>query len=420
MKPEDHLLRCRATALTKVIVYTLCLTLSPSLTAATTADEQTIAELKAALEAVTQRLEKLEAANRATIPVEQLDPVVAARLDAIEKSNQAAAWTEKMKVQGDFRYRHDWENPEFSDDRDRQRIRARTALIAKPGDNVEVGFGLATGGDSPVSANQTLGGSFSTKSIDLDLAYAKWNAPVEGLSFTGGKFKNPFFRAGDNGLIWDSDLRPEGVLASFEHGGLFTNLVGLWMEEDKTGADNLIIGLQGGYQWTFDSGGRLTGGAAIYDFGNLEGLEPPLDGDSFGNSVDGNGNYLTDFRELEVFGELAFPIGSNTFTLFANYVKNLEADRFDTGWAIGAGWARSAWELQYVYQDLEADAVLGMLTDSDFAGGGTDALGHYLKASYDFTRRISLGTTVFVNDRHGNNGMEEGYDRVFLDLSFKY
>ena len=37
------------------------------------------------------------------------------------------------------------------------RIRARTELSARINDAVTVGFGLATGGDDPVSTNQTLG-----------------------------------------------------------------------------------------------------------------------------------------------------------------------------------------------------------------------------------------------------------------------
>ena len=46
------------------------------------------------------------------------------------------------------------------------------ALVAKPTDTTEVGLGMATGGDDPVSTNQTLGGGGSTKDVRLDLAYA--------------------------------------------------------------------------------------------------------------------------------------------------------------------------------------------------------------------------------------------------------
>ncbi len=78
------------------------------------------------------------------------------------------------------------------------------------------------------------------------------------------------------------------------------------------------------------------------------------------------------------------------------------------------------WQLEYLYQELEADAVLGTLTDSDFIGGGTDGTGHIIKGSYDLTSKISLKGTLFLNKRGGGLGIEEDYDRFMLDISFKY
>ncbi|MFB3103355.1 MAG: hypothetical protein ACE1ZA_00380, partial [Pseudomonadales bacterium] len=64
--------------------------------------------------------------------------------------------------------------------------------------------------------------------------------------------------------------------------------------------------------------------------------------------------------------------------------------------------------------------VLGIVTDSDFIGGGTDGTGHILRGSYGVSNKISLNGTLFINERGGDLGIEEDYDRLQLDVSFKY
>ena len=61
-----------------------------------------------------------------------------------------------------------------------------------------------------------------------------------------------------------------------------------------------------------------------------------------------------------------------------------------------------------------------MFTDSDFSGGGTDGTGHIFRGSYGLTRNVSLGGTLFINERGGNLGTKEDYNRLQLDVEFKY
>ena len=75
------------------------------------------------------------------------------------------SWTDRIKIDGDFRYRYERIDPEGSDTRSRNRIRARANIRADVADNTEVGFGLATGGEDPVSTNQTLGGGGTSKGV---------------------------------------------------------------------------------------------------------------------------------------------------------------------------------------------------------------------------------------------------------------
>ena len=74
---------------------------------------------------------------------------------------------------------------------------------------------------------------------------------------------------------------------------------------------------------------------------------------------------------------------------------------------------------------LEADAVLGLLSDSDFAGGGTDGKGHILTGAYGINKQWSLGLTSFLNNEAGEKNLADqggalSYDRIQLDTKFKY
>jgi hypothetical protein len=127
---------------------------------------------------------------------------------------------------------------------------------------------------------------------------------------------------------------------------------------------------------------------------------------------------------MEGFAELAFRLLDQPIKLFVDYVKNNDADDLDTGWAsgltLGEAKARGTWYLGYSYMDLEADAVLGVFTDSDFGDGGTDKKGHVLHGAYALTDRTNLKATYFINERGESTGTETDYDRLQLDVNFKY
>ena len=55
----------------------------------------------------------------------------------------------------------------------------------------------------------------------IDLAYFDWHPErVEGLNVIGGKMENPFYAPGKTELLWDGDLRPEGVALNSPENGL--------------------------------------------------------------------------------------------------------------------------------------------------------------------------------------------------------
>ena len=363
------------------------------------------------------------AADVTEAELEQLKAQVAsmdARMDAMD----APSLEDKFKVKGDFRYRYETIDVDGKDNRSRHRIRARLSGVVQLPTNVEIGMGLATGGDDPVSSNQTLGKGGSSKGVQLDKAYAKWKA-TDSFYLQAGKYSNPLFKPQKSGLLWDGDWRPEGVTAGWKNSNLFATAMVNFLESDtKSSKDATAWSLQGGTKMKM-GGAKLTmalGYHSIPTKGALPSYDPT---DSFGNSTDIGGKYLYDYEMLEVGAVLGLKVSNLPLNLFFDYVQNQDADNFDTGYIIGAKLGKAkgkgTWALGYQYEDLEADAVLGALSDSDFAGGGTDGKGHKFSGAIGINKQWSVAATWFYdNEAGGNLGTATDYNRLQLDTKFKF
>ena len=276
-----------------------------------------------------------------------------------------------------------------------------------------------------MSTNQTLGGGGSTKDIRLDLAYFKYSG-FENTNILGGKFSNYIHRSGKNALLYDSDWRPEGTGINWDNGTFFANGLGTWIESDSNKDQSFAYLTQAGIRMPLGDSLKLTAGVGYHNF-DVKGNGSYFgdDNDFFGNSYDPVTNtYLYDYEELELFADLGFSLFDRPALVFVNYVQNQAADENDTGYAFGFSYgsakSKGQWQFGYVYQDLEADAVLGLLTDSDFGGGGTDAKGHILKGSYAINKNFNANATYFINDVGLNSEDPIDFKRLQLDLSFKY
>ena len=333
------------------------------------------------------------------------------------------SWTDSISIKGDVRLRYEGIDEDGEEERNRGRFRARLGLTADVNDNVQAVLQFATGGDNPVSRNQSFDGGFSTKDIGLDLAYLDWT-PNDNTHVYGGKMKNPFRRAGGHALVWDSDLNPEGVAIKYGSGGLFGTAGLMFVEERSSTDDSLLLAVQGGYSFAVSEGAQLTAGVSYYDYTETQGNSPFWIPVPFGNTVDANGNLVFDYNQFEVFAELATELGDMPFSIFADFVQNSEGGSEDSGYAFGAAIGKAGspgtWQASLAYQDLEADAVIATFTDSDFGGGGTDASGFTIKGTYALADNWALGGTLFLNEVEQGIGNEHDYTRLQLDLEFKF
>jgi hypothetical protein len=436
------------------------------------ADEtaDSIAQLRQELEQLKAKNERLEATVdylKADASAEHKDSAEqAVKVDTIKSTVSKFTWS------GDFRYRNETidtapntTTPDHA--RNRDRIRVRFGVLAKVNDTVSAKIQLSTvnnGDDNPRSTNQTLGEAWSRKPIGFDLAYIDWKM-AQPLNLQLGKHPQPWVRTAS--YFWDGDLTPEGAALKFARGPWFGGVFYDWLSErDNNTTPNLrtdakLIGAQLGMKPQLGPV-TLTGAVAYYEVTNVKdqiASATPLPGaaagatctinPAFSGSTNGNTTYddngataggcarlLSGFRPLSVLLQADFKAGKLPLTVFADYMKNTDAEvnpvagsKLDTAYAFGfmlnKASAPKSWEIGYLYQVTEKDAVFGQFVDSDFGGGVTDTKGSVIKAAWVPVANWTLNGTYFINTRFndapsGPTTTDLDYKRLQLDLNFKF
>jgi hypothetical protein len=184
-----------------------------------------------------------------------------------------------------------------SQDRDRARVRLRVGADIDIADSFVGGFRFASGdSNSPVSLNQTMGGSggnFSKYALWIDRAYLRYQ-PSSDFSFSVGRTDNPFWSPTD--LVWHRDLGFDGFAAQLKHevapgvtpflvAGAFPTFnsdlnVGYNVDPNYAtdglpgkypSNDKWMFGVQAGVGVKFDPQSSFRLGVAYYDFTNTQG-----------------------------------------------------------------------------------------------------------------------------------------------------
>jgi hypothetical protein len=434
--------------------------LSTTAVTASAAENDEIAQIREQLQALIQRVDRLEQENVALkaenenlkaqddyLKTETRGLRKESAIHAAEASKvEGADWAGRVAVKGDLRYRHE----QISDDtlngsgvptadRYRDRIRARLSVEAKATDTITLGIGFATAEDGdPRSSNQSLSGVFSRKSIDLDLAYFDWKFATWG-ELIGGKMKQPFFKPGQSSF-WDSDVNPEGLAVSFTRGMYFGSAYNYWVNEisgpeSAVTADTMLHGVQFGAKLPVGAS-ALTLAAHYYDLSAGEGRAPFYDGNPNGNStidiISGGSTVevlANDFQVINLSAELNGQLGQLPLQLWADVAQNQDADDLDTAWGAGVVFGKASnyrtWELGASYQVIEKDALFAQLIDSDFAAGNSDGEGLVVRAAYAPVRNWVLNATYFMTERNMDQANSAGqtgvdHDRLQLDFNVKF
>lgn len=430
------------------------------------ATKEDVAAVHAQMQALTERLNRLETANGTLqaensalkAEVERRDAETEylkaqtkdLREEAAIASNEiskvkGADWATKLKARGDLRYRHEsimtervvgtgaTATVEDAADRYRHRIRARFGFDARVTDNVGVTTLLATGGDDPRSSNQTLGSNGTRKSIGLDMAYVDWKF-TQGANLVLGKQPWPFWRPGQS-HFFDGDYNAEGGAVKYEQGMLFSTAYGWWLTEQYNAdpalanSDAYVFGLQTGLKFPL-FGGETRVAAHYFDCGACQDHSPLYNNNANGNTTfrvgTGTTNYLSyDYEILELAAQLGVTLFDLPFAFWANYAQNMASGvEYDEAYGVGVVLGRASnprtWEAGLFYQSIDQDALFGQFIDSDFGDGRTDTEGWVLKAGYAPVKNISVNATYFLNTLDKDVGTELDYDRLQLDLNYKF
>lgn len=387
--------------------------------------------MSARVNALEAENEKLRAASQKAVKVEDLAATNAQVVNLMNKTT-ASSWAEKVQLKGDYRLRYEYIDKEDADSQTRWRFRARPLLVAKPSSDMEVGFGLASGSDDPVSTNQSFGGGSTSKPVWIDLAYATWTGVPE-TTITGGKMVNPYYTVEKSYLIYDGDFRPEGAAIGWTDKTFFANATYTWIESDSAtpGADGDnsygMPAMQLGMNLIPFKDTTLVVAAGYIDV-PTEGRPPIYNGKFQGNSSVKVGDASFYEYNYEI-ANASVAFGFNAFdmpmSVYGDYIQNQDADDFDTGYMagvrLGSAKKKGQWQAVYQYQKLEANATLGEMTDSDFGGGGTDVKGNVISGQYMITDNWFAGSTYFFDQKQGMDlGSNLSYSRLQIDTGLKY
>ena len=331
--------------------------------------------------------------------------------------------TDAITPIGDFRLQYDAIYEDGKEDLERARYRIHFGASLQFSDKVEAYFLLGTNGDNPVSDNKVFDGHYRIDDFGVVLAYVDW-AANDSMQLFAGKMKNPLFRPGGTALFWDSDFNPEGIALRYQSGMFFGTAAAFVVEERSSSDNSLLYAAQGGFSWNLSNDGKLIAGLGYFDYTNTIGNMPFHNRGPRGNSVDVEGNLIFDYRELELFVQYDTRLGEMPFSVFADYAQNTEVEvndaAFSFGFKAGKAKAPGTWQVSWAYQDIQADALISAFNDSDFGGGGTDAIGHLIKGRYVLSDRWFLGGTLLINKVEQNAGSKHDYSRLQLDIEFKF
>ena len=395
----------------------------------------------------------------------------------------AQKWLKDLKFSGDLRLRYDGFNygsgsPSVSDDRNRFRYRLRYGFEKTFNQDMKAGFEMASGeyptiaGTSlgsqavhadPTAANTSFDNNFNFKPIYIERAYGTYTPHflakkgiLNKTEITGGKMNNPFEK-GSTDMIWDRDVKPEGVYekADFKlldtpdlkFNSYFTAGQFVLDEDASTGGDANLFAYQLGlnpviYTSLFERPIDILQAFSYYGYpGYARKSNFIIGGTSLarGNAnIDNNPAELDagQFNVFESYSEVAIYPQGLPVRFHMDLAGNPSADPQDPsitggsenfaagfGVKLGSVVKKGDWELGYQYKRIPANAVVGAFTDSDFGDGHADKAGSVIKAAYAITDAITLnGTMFFVHNLNAGTAgvIDQNQDRFQVDLSWKF
>lgn len=374
------------------------------------------------------------------------------------KTGKRFGFLDSAKFYGDFRLREElkWFSSDGnnSENDNRQRFRLRLGGDFQHGKNI-LHVRFISGGASQTSGNQTERHLSAKKPLWIDRAFIEVNH-IPHISLWGGRMAMPFYKSLTGDLVWDGDYSPEGFAQKVKlklnpDTSIFFNTGQFLLDGGDTGADSQwLLGYQGGAGLKAGSASVTVAvlyyhlvnprtsdfGAAQVQPGNTR-VDPTI---KEGSMVDPT--LVNNYRVLNPSVSVTFPVGvpltisldgvHNMSDTVQDPAKGIEGENLGYMAAVRLGKASGAkaFEFGYQYRNIETDATLADLTDSDLGpDGGTNIKGHKLWAAYNPTQATQVSLT-YVNGRIQNSDLPPApiftddenptHNRVQINYSFKF
>lgn len=354
------------------------------------------------------------------LPVVLAMPGIVAAQDAILAGSEQAESERSWSTFGDGWIGYDHlsglpnHRPDFS--RVRGRVRAGIAWSATPEWEFVGAVRVADGSDSNRD-NRRNNDNERSDSIGLDQLVIRWR-PGENTRVDIGKTAFPLELSP---MLWDQDLRPAGV--ALDHSvpvGDFNRVqltAGYFSGQHLYGDESRIGAAQIAWRWHEGAPVRASALLAYVDFSDLG--ELTRQGLARTNTIAG-GRLVNDYRllDLQLVGraEVArWPIEARV-----DLVRNLGADAARNGVRAGvtAGdrLQPRGWEVGYVYQRIQRDAVMAAFNSDDW-WFHSNVRGQMLWLGYGIDATWNLRLAGF---RERRDGLVEHTNRLRLDLMARF
>jgi hypothetical protein len=303
-----------------------------------------------------------------------------------------------LDFSGDLRLRSEYiDNARFDRDeyRWRQRFRLRFGVASDLTEHTTVGFRFATGAKTyQTTSNQSFDGeNFADFDFPIDRAFIRYKramGPSE-MAIHLGKFGHPFYTPTE--VLWDGDLQPAGAAEVIVLRRIITIAAAQYViREQDTGKGKGSNVYAGQVAVKGDLGAIANGtlGVAYYAISDPASLRK----DAFVSDSDflTNKNFtsctgspptctgeISDFKLLNISGELSFKAFPTPIKAIGEYVNNLGAEDVpvggnrlgeeETAWLVAAylGKAKEKgdWRIGAGYTQIQADAVVANFNSDD-------------------------------------------------------
>ncbi len=343
------------------------------------------------------------------------------------QSEEATSWTDKVSINGDARFRHEYISKSRATDTaesHKARMRLRLNVNGKVNDKISLKLRLATAdGGNPISTNTTMTNNADKKAIFVDVLAMDYKM-CEDANLIVGKQEINLRPIARSQLVYDDDYTPEGIAINGNK-PIFARLGAFSIQERSPQAtdgtsepDSYLMAGLAGYK-----NDNLLIAVGYHNFTALK-KNAALTPGFLGNSSVGAGaagRYVHDYQVGEVLAEIKWKLSGGALSVFADYINNFAADEKNTGELAGTQFqtmddaGKPLWTFSYTYQAIGKDATVSAVNNSDINNGNDGSFGHTVTVGRAVAANTNLNLTVF-RGQVDNSGTPFWIDRTHADV----